>query len=225
MVKKPPLSISSNIKRNYVNIPESIRKANGLSIYNKRIRSLVFTTDLAIIKNNNADGIIAVYPFTPQISINNAIIDVSSSPVFCGVGGGVTSGDRSIAVALQAELHGAYGVVLNSPATNQLIHEMSLVLDVPIVITIITKGENIRERIEAGARIVNVSGAKDTVNIVKDIRKEFPDLPIIATGGPTEESILQTIEAGANCITYTPPTTGDMFSKVMESYRSLKAKG
>ncbi len=37
--------------------------------------------------------------------------------------------------------------------------------------------------------------------------------PIIATGGPTEESILRTIQAGANAITYTPPTTGQLFPK------------
>ena len=223
--KRPPVSITSNLRQRYVTIPEAIRKTNGIQIYGKRIRSLIFTTDLAIVMNNNADGIIAVYPFTPQISINNAIIDVSSSPVFCGVGGGVTSGERSISIALQAELHGAYGVVLNSPAPNELIHQMNEVLDLPIVVTVVSEYENVRARVEAGARIVNVSGGKDTSHIVKKIRTQFPDLPIIATGGPSDESILKTIEAGANAITFTPPPAGDLFSDIMENYRQKQKEG
>ena len=52
------------------------------------------------------------------------------------------------------------------------------------------------------------------------IRKDFPDIPIIATGGPTEEDILRTIQAGANAITYTPPSTGELFSVRMHQYRA-----
>lgn len=48
---------------------------------------------------------------------------------------------------------------------------------------------------------------------MREIRKEYPDFPIIATGGPTDDSIRETIEAGANAITYTPPSNGQLFSK------------
>jgi len=45
-------------------------------------------------------------------------------------------------------------------------------------------------------------------------------VPIIATGGPTGESIARTIGAGANSISYTPPSTKELFSRTMEDYRS-----
>lgn len=51
------------------------------------------------------------------------------------------------------------------------------------------------------------------------IREQYPEVPVIATGGPTDESILETIEAGANAITYTPPTCGEIFKKMMNKYR------
>lgn len=73
-------------------MPVEIRKASGIVIYGRRIKSLVFTTDLAIIKNCDADAVFAVYPFTPQQSISDAIIKASYIPVFCGVGGGTTQG-------------------------------------------------------------------------------------------------------------------------------------
>jgi hypothetical protein len=44
-------------------------------------------------------------------------------------------------------------------------------------------------------------------------------VPIIATGGPTDEDILTTIRAGANAITYTPPSSGELFARSMERYR------
>lgn len=211
--------IESALRKKPIKMPEEIYNASGISIFGKRLKSLVFSTDLAIIKNNNADGVIAVYPFTPQIAINQAIIEVSPTPVFCGVGGGITSGQRSIDIAINAELNGAYGVVMNAPTPNDLITEMKKRLDIPIVITVVSEKEDIEGRIKAGVTIFNVSGGANTAKIVRKIRSQYPEFPIIATGGPTSESILQTIEAGANMITYTPPTTGELFSAIMDDYR------
>lgn len=219
MNKIPVPVIESALRKKPVRMPEEIYQASGISIFGKRLKSLVFTTDLAIIKNNNADGVIAVYPFTPQIAINQAIIEISPTPVFCGVGGGITSGQRSIDIAINAELTGAYGVVLNAPTPNELISEMKLRLDIPIVITVVSEKEDVEARIKAGVSILNVSGGANTTQIVRNIRMKFPEFPIIATGGPTPDSILRTIEAGANMITYTPPTTGELFSVIMDAYR------
>ncbi len=211
--------IESNLRKTIVEVPKEIYDASGIKIFGKRIKSLIFSTDVAIIKNCNADGVIAVYPFTPQLSITTAIINVSPSPVFVGVGGGLTTGMRSIDIALHAELNGAYGVVLNAPTKNEVIRAMKERIDIPIVITVVSENEDIDGRIEAGATIFNVSGGAKTSAIVAKIRSRHPNVPIIATGGPTVESILETIKAGANTITYTPPSTGKLFSKVMDNYR------
>lgn len=212
-------TIESVLKKKKIQMPQEIYSASGINIFGKRLKSLIFTTDLAIIKNHNADGVIAVYPFTPQIAINQAIIELSSSPVFVGVGGGLTTGQRSIDIALNAELTGAYGVVLNAPTKNELIYQMKERLDIPIIITIVSDKEDFESRIQAGVSIFNVSGGANTVNIVKQIREKHPNFPIIATGGPTTESIVETIKAGANTVTYTPPPTGQLFSEVMDTYR------
>jgi hypothetical protein len=212
-------TIESVLKKKPVQMPKEIYEASGISIFGKRIKSLIFSTDLAIIKNHNADGVIAVYPYTPQIAINQAIIEASSSPVFVGVGGGITTGQRSIDIAINAELTGAYGVVMNAPTPNSLISDIKKRLDIPIVITIISEKEDFESRIEAGASIFNVSGGANTEKIVRTIRQKHPYFPIIATGGPNSENILKTIQAGANTITFTPPTTGDLFSEIMDSYR------
>ena len=89
-------TINSKLRHNILRMPEVIREASGIVIYGKRIKSLAFTTDLAIIKNCDADAVFAVYPFTPQQSISDAIIKHSSMPVFCGIGGGTTKGLRTV---------------------------------------------------------------------------------------------------------------------------------
>ncbi|MBE6068567.1 MAG: hydrolase [Clostridium lundense] len=211
--------IESRLRKRIVEVPKEIYDASGINIFGKRIKSLIFSTDVAIIKNCNADGVIAVYPFTPQLSITHAIIEVSPSPVFVGVGGGLTSGQRSIDIALHAELHGAFGVVLNAPTPNEIIVEMKKKIDIPIVITVVSEKECIEDRINAGVSILNVSGGSKTASLVKSIRERFPYVPIIATGGPTVDSIRNTIKAGANAITYTPPSTADLFSTIMDNYR------
>ena len=55
--------------------------------------------------------------------------------------------------------------------------------------------------------------------MVRLIREKNPQVPIIASGGKTGESIRQTIAAGANAITFTPPSTQELFKEMMERYR------
>ncbi len=217
-MKKIP-KYSGTLRCHSLNVPDVISKCSGISIFGRRIKSIVFSTDVAIIKNINADAVIAVYPFTPQPSISQAIISVSDAPVFVGVGGGVTGGERSVRLAWEAENQGAYGVVVNAPIRPEVIREIKEHIDIPLIATVVSEQQDIDSRILAGADILNISAASKTPCLVAYVRQKYPDIAIIATGGPTEESILETIAAGANAITYTPPTNGELFAISMEKYR------
>lgn len=208
-----------NLRSFMLRVPEEIYGCSGIRIFGKRIKSLVFSTDVCIIRNCNADAVIAVYPFTPQSVINQAIMMVADIPVFSGVGGGRTTGDRVIALAIDAEHQGAIGVVVNAPTENETISKLKKNIDIPIVVTVVNEMDDIGARIEAGADILNVSAAARTPEIVAKIRGQFPRVPIIATGGPTGETIKKTIQAGANAITWTPPTSGEVFKDIMNAYR------
>ncbi len=212
--------LTTLLRKNIVRVPEIIKKeASGITIIGKTIHSIIFTTDIAIIKNTNADCVIAVYPFTPHPAITQAIMTVTDIPVLCGVGGGLTQGLRSVNIALHAEFQGALGVVLNAPTPLETVAAVKHTVDIPVILTIVSELTDIKERIDIGVDIFNVSGGPNTVKIVKKIRQEYPDFPIIATGGNTEDSIRETIEAGANAITYTPPSNGELFKVKMEHYR------
>jgi hypothetical protein len=213
--------IKGTLRNHVVEVPPIIRECGGIKIFGKRIKSLLFTTDVAIIRNTNADAIIAVYPFTPQPLITEALIMAADVPVFCGVGGGITQGKRVVNLALDAEFKGAMGVVVNAPTSNEIIRKIRATIDIPVIVTIVSDKENIAERIESGATILNISGGKDTARIVRAIRERYPEFPIIATGGPTLESVRETIGAGANAITYTPPTSAEVMGELMEKYRSI----
>lgn len=207
------------LRSHMLDVPFCIYECSGIRIFGRRIKSLVFSTDVAIIKNINTDAVIAVYPFTPQPSISRAIISVADAPVFVGVGGGRTSGERSVRLAVEAENQGAFGVVVNAPISPEIIRKIKNVVDIPVVATIVSDEQDIDERINAGTDILNVSAAAKTPFVVRYIRSKYPEIPIIATGGPTDETILSTIEAGANAITYTPLTSGDIFARTMREYR------
>ena len=189
-----------NLRSFMLRLPACIQECSGICVFGKTIRSLVFTTDAAIIRNCNADAVIAVYPFTPQPLITQAVMQAADMPVFAGVGGGLTQGMRVVDLALHAEFQGAIGVVVNAPTSNDT-------------------EDDVAARVEAGARIINVSAAAGTAELVRRIRERFPELAIIATGGPTEERIRATIHAGANAITWTPPTSGQVFRDIMQAYR------
>ena len=169
--KKLPNRVDGTLRKFALRVPECIYKCSGIIVFGKRIKSLVFSTDLSIIRNVNADAIMAVYPFTPQPVITQALLTAA---------------------------------------------------DIPVVVTVARKETDFEARLKAGADIFNVSAAADTPDLVRRIKDAHPDVPVIATGGPTEESIMQTIAAGANAITWTPPSNGEVFRDIMAAYREGK---
>ena len=217
--KKISPNVESRLRHNILKMPQEVYAASGIVINGRRLKSFVFTTDLAIIRNCDADAVFAVYPFTPQQAISDAIIKASYIPVFCGVGGGTTRGMRTVSLAKDVESQGAMGVVLNAPITNLNLRAVAMAVDIPVIITVTKEDTDIAARLANGASILNVACALQTPQVVAKIRKSFPDVPIIATGGRTEESIAETIAAGANAITYTPPSPAELFKAMMEKYR------
>ncbi len=113
-----------------IEVPSIIREASGIRVFGKRIKSFVYSTDVAVIKNTNADAVIAVYPFTPQPIITQSLVLAADIPVFCGVGGGLTTGKRVVNLALDAEFKGAMGVVVNNPTPNDVIQQIKDTIDI-----------------------------------------------------------------------------------------------
>ncbi len=218
-VKTLPTPIEGTLRKAALKVPECIRACSGIFVLGKRIKSLVFTTDVCILRNVNADAIIAVYPFTPQPVITQALLMAADIPVFVGVGGGLTQGQRVVNLAMFAEMQGAMGVVVNAPTSNEILEKITSTIDIPVIVTVARADTDFQARVDAGASILNVSAAAGTPEIVADIRSRFPRLPIIATGGPTEETIAATIRAGANAITWTPPSSAEIFKETMAAYR------
>ena len=219
MAEKNIPEIMTELRKDTVHVPKEIRKASGISIFGKLIRSIIFTTDIAIIRNTDADAVIAVYPFTPHPAITKCIIEAADIPVFSGVGGGLTQGERSAYMSMFAEAQGSLGVVLNAPTPVKTVQRVCQVVDIPVISTVTSIYSKIDEKLDAGISIINISGGKDTVETVKYFRERYPDLPIMATGGPDLATIEETIAAGANAITFIPPSNGELFRKKMEKYR------
>lgn len=204
-----------------VRLPQETQEVSGIHVLGRTIRSFICTTDIAIIRNCDADAVFAVYPFSPQQVITKTLVEASSIPVFVGVGGGRTSGTRSVMFAKDAEAAGAYGVVMNAPVCNNTVAMVSKVVGIPVVVTVVNDNlDVVRARIDAGASIINVACGKDTPEVARKIREAFPGLPLIASGGCTPESISNTAAAGVNSIVCNPPSIHEIVKSMMDDYRS-----
>ena len=219
-IKKIP-EVVSPLRTSIIEMPDIIRKASGIVIYGKRIKSIVYSLDVSLIANTDADAILCVYPFTPNTQILNAVSLVAKAPILVGVGGGLTQGERSARLASHAEENNATAIVLNGPVTVDTTKMVRQYVDIPIIYTVIDKSRELQPYIDAGVNIFNISGGKGTVELVKWVREQYPDIPIIASGGKTDESIEATINAGANAITYTAYGMMEQyFHEKMETYRA-----
>ena len=54
-------SYTGTLRSHSLSLPRCVSECSGIRIFGKRIKSLAFTTDVAIVKNINADAIMAVY--------------------------------------------------------------------------------------------------------------------------------------------------------------------
>lgn len=220
LIKKIP-EVVSPLRSSIIEMPDIIRKASGIVIYGKRIKSIVYSLDVSLIANTDADAVLCVYPFTPNTQILNAVSLVAKAPILVGVGGGLTQGERSARLASHAEENNATAIVLNGPVTVETTEMVRQYVDIPIIYTVIDKSRELQPYIDAGVNIFNVSGGANTVELVKWVREQYPDMPIIASGGKTDESIEATINAGANAITYTAYGMMEQyFHEKMETYRN-----
>ena len=200
-------------------VPSVFDHCGGISIAGKVLRSFLFSTDVVVIRNCNADAVLCVYPFMCQASINDALIKVSDKPVFTGVAGGITTGLRSVEMALAAQESGAWGIVANMMTPLETIAQLRNAVDIPLILTVSVLDDDTRARIEAGADIVNVAAGHKTAQQVARFRQEYPNLPIMATSGRHSESALKTIEAGADALSWTPPSIQDTEHQVMLGHR------
>lgn len=218
-MKKEMYTYTGKLRSHMIHVPEAIEKCAGINIFGRTLKSIAFSTDVATIANINADAVISVYPFTPQPRIVKAILSAADMPIFFGTGGGFTSGDRAVRQAVEAENLGAFGVVLNAPVPPVVIYQIKRQVDIPVVATIVSERQDTEARIQAGADILNVAAASDTPKVVKALRQRHPEIAIMATGGFCDETIIETIEAGADAITYTPPDNSLILAEIMSSHR------
>lgn len=205
-------------------VPEVMRAAPGIAIQGRKIRSLVFSTDLAVICHCDADAVLAVYPFTCQPAITQALVAASQRPVFNGVGGSITQGERCVEAALHSEMSGVAAVVVNTSILADSIEALVERVGVPVCVTACAADDVVRRQIEAGASIVNVAAGPRTPEVVAALRGKYPELPLIATGGATDDAIRATIAAGADAVSWTPPAIADLEREVMEKARRLAAE-
>ena len=98
-------------------------------------------------------------------------------------------------------------------------------VDIPVVASVVADNELVDEKIQAGAAILNVAAGAATTQVVRSIRERHPEMPIMASGGKSEDSIIATIEAGADAIVWTPPTTLELQKQMMSVYRGEDPTG
>ena len=166
-----PLPIDGRLRKAALRMPDEIEEASGFTLFGRRIKSLIYTTDVAVIRNSNADAVFAVYPFTPQPAITQALLTVAECPVFVGVGGGTTTGKRSVQMAAISEMQGAAGCVVNSPATAEMVEHITNIADIPVIATVVRCDDDAHAKVRAGAKILNIAAGKNTPQVLRELRE------------------------------------------------------
>ncbi len=158
--------------------------------------------------------------FEKSNTIDRAVIEFSQSPVFCDIGGGLLWEETTIKSAVGAFEAGAAGVVISKPTSPEIINRIRAEVEGKLIYTVIFNKEPVDELADAGVDIFNVSTGESTAETVFMIRELFPEIPIMANGGPYDSTIFHTIEMGADAIVFNPPTATEILRSVFDGYRN-----
>lgn len=219
-----PSPIEGHLRKAAIRVPYEIEEVGGFTLFGRRIQSMIYSTDVAVIRNSNADAVFAVYPFTAQPAITQALLTAAECPVFVGVGGGTTTGKRSVQLAAVSEMQGAAGVIVNSPASPEMVEQIVAMVDIPVIATVVRCDATAHAKVRAGAKILNVAAGKDTPAVLRELREAYPNLPLIASGGRSSLSVRETVQAGANAVIWTPPSAQQLQADMMRRYREAEVK-
>jgi len=200
-------------------VPQIVGLCPGIPVGGALIRSAIFSTDLAIIENTDCQAIFAVYPFSPSERIIRGLVNTSGKPVFCGIGGGLTRGKKSMYMAEIAEQAGAKALIVNQPFPGKVIRKIFESRSLPVISTVADLDYDISARIRSGVAIIHVAAGLSTPALIEKIKRTEPAIPVMATGGKNIEHLTDAVNAGADAIVLTPPTTGELFRNIMMRYR------
>lgn len=205
---------------NKYEIPKLIRESTGILIGKKRVKSILLSTDLAHIQNIESDAVMTINPFEKSNRLDRVIINFSSSPVFCDVGGGLLREEKTLGLAEGALEAGAAGVVITRPTSPEIIYRMRREISGKLIYTVMFNGEQVRDLKDAGVDIFNIVTGESTAESVQKIRKKLPTMPLMASGGPYDFTIAETIRMGADAIVFNPPTATEILRSIFDNYRN-----
>lgn len=197
------------------------QKCKGILLNNQLVKSILFSTDLALIENNDCDAILAVYSFPPSTKIMKSLIEFSNKPVVCGIGGGITQGRVALKMAIEAEQLGASAVIVNQPFKNSDILKIKKQINIPIISSVSALNFNFKERVESGVSFFHITGGQNTTRIIEHIKENFSDIPFICTAGKLMSNLKEVIDKEVHGVVLTPPSNGDLFKKIMNRYRNI----
>ena len=113
-------------------VPDEIEEATRFSLFGRRIRSMLYSTDVAVIRNANADAVFAVYPFTAPAGHHPGAPHGRRVPRVRGRRRRHDAGQ-----ALRPARRGPprcrarRGVIVNSPASAEMVSQIVGIVDIP----------------------------------------------------------------------------------------------
>ncbi|WP_420797616.1 hypothetical protein [Bifidobacterium bifidum] len=160
-----------------------------------------------------------VYPFTGEPVITQALLTAAQAPLFVGVGGGTTTGPRVIQLAMMAEMQGAAGVVLDAPAPPSTVYDVARITNTPVIATVLTCDDELDEKSRPAPPSSTWRPAAGRLTWSSRSGSVTPPSRCSPAAVRTDESMAETIVAGANALTWTPPNAQEMQRSMMMRYR------
>jgi hypothetical protein len=94
-------------------------------------------------------------------------------------------------------------------------------VELTAIVTVVNDRTEFKARVEAGADIFNVAAGPDTPELVRKIERNYR-ISFDRYRRSHRGIIRETIQAGANAISWTPPPTASLFKESMAAYREDK---
>lgn len=61
-----------------------------------------------------------------------------------------------------------------------MVEHITNIADIPVIATVVRCDDDAHAKVRAGAKILNIAAGKNTPQVLRELRKHYPNLPLIA---------------------------------------------
>lgn len=184
--------------------PEFLSSAKGFRLKNRLVHAILYTRDKLNMKTTNADAIMTNFFLIPGGKRARSMLLKTGRPFIFPVHFRFIFLLGLSNLIKKLEISGAAGLFVAGWLPDEILKKLCKQASLPVISATAPRLDKIFSKIEAGAYAVCLPGKYVSKKMIRILHESYPFVPVIASCGRSEDSMLSCLKSGVDAVMYRP---------------------